>query len=120
MKPSEAGKWVYAKLDVQAVNALVHGRIYAFTTMEPQPMPWIVYDNIVMDYDTTKDGNTPSTLTCTVTCSGETHDEAMEVADAVYEALNDVDDCLVTTVRAIYDDNVGHIVELDIKKYIYE
>ena len=115
MKPSEAGKWVYQHLSVQGVTAIVGDKIYPYVTGEPKVVPWIVYDGIVLDYGQTKDSNEAETLTATVKCAASNYDDAMRLADAVYDALNDVDDCIVVRVQGEYTEDVGHLEEMEIQ-----
>lgn len=112
MKPSEAAKWVYQHLNVATVRAIVGDKIFPYTTQEQQNLPWVVYDDVTIDYLSSKDANKDDVMTATVICASGTLDETLP--DVVFSALNNVDDCIVKHVRQYYDDQVGYMTELEI------
>lgn len=120
MTPSEAGKWIYQALNVEAVSTIVGDRIYRLSSKTPVTTPWVIFGNISMDYEPNKDSNDPAEMTARVVCAAQTDDAASLLADAVVGALNNADDCRVTSWSADYDDSIGNYYEIQITKEIFD
>lgn len=120
MTPSEAGKWIYTALNVEAVQAIVGDRIYRLSSKAPVTTPWVIFGNIGMEYEPTKDSNDPSEMTARIVCAAQTDDAASLLADAVIAAMNNADDCRVTSWFGDFEDSIGNYYEIDITKEIYD
>lgn len=114
------GKWLYSQLSGDdAVASLTSGRICPFITREPQQLPWIVWDNVEIDWDRDKDSNDPTTASAVIMCAAATADASYELVDAVIGALNDRNSCRVTHINAYWQDGVGVIQEISVTIDLY-
>ena len=97
--------------------SITAGRVYPLATKEDVKTPYVTYDSITVNYDATKDGCFPSSLTFRVLCVEKTYTAVDALADAVEDALNnayvdELDSELIITTRASeYDAGVGEFVE---------
>lgn len=114
------GKWLYSKLSGNsAVAALTSGRVSPFITREPQQLPWIVWDNVEIEWERDKDSNDPKNANAVITCAAATADASYELADAVIDALNDIDSCRITNILAYWQEGVGVIQEISVTIDLY-
>ncbi len=68
--------------------SLTEGRVYPLATKEDVKAPYVIYDNIVVTYEATKDGSLPDSLSFRVLCVDRGYGAVESLADAVEEALN--------------------------------
>lgn len=110
-----AGKWIYQALTTNAaVSAIVGSKVFPFKTDEPQRLPWIVWDNMSIGYERTKDGAEATQISASILCASATVDASYELADAIVGAVNNIDGCVVTRIQGSYDTSVGMIQEITI------
>lgn len=97
--------------------SITEGRVYPIATKEDVKLPYVMYDNIVIDYEATKDGAEPETLSCRVMCVDRGYTAVEALADAVEGALNNawvegLDSALLLRQRRSgYDPATGEYVE---------
>lgn len=117
MTISEIGQEIYTTLMGNAsLVAMVGSRIFPYATPNEVPTPWVVYDNIQVSYDPTKDSNELDSVSFTVVCAGQTYQESVACADAIADAMNDTSGFRVQSVNSFYDINQGIVHELTINK----
>lgn len=114
--PDTIGKWLYGKLTTDTtVFSMIGTKVFPLMTKEPQSLPWIVYDNIEVNYEKTKDQCLATDATLSILCAASTNDSCTALYKAVEAAINMKDGCSVDKMVSSYDDNVGFINEINIK-----
>ena len=113
--PEDIGNWLYGKLTTDsAVAAIISTKVFPLVTKEPQNLPWIVYDNIIVVYEKTKDKSIASSATLTIVCATDSYDNGNVLTKAVDQAINMKDGCSIDQITSSYDDVVGFINEINI------
>lgn len=86
------------------VREVVGSRIYPFTTqVEVIEKPHIVYDGILVDFYSSKDGEFPESITMSVGCNTLDYSQGIDLAEAVIDVFADHQDIEVTEASADYD-----------------
>lgn len=97
--------------------SITEGRVYPIATKEDVKSPYVMYDNIVISYESTKDGAEPDNLTFRVMCVDRSYTAVEALADAVEGVLNnawveDLGSCLLMRQRrSDFDPATGEYVE---------
>ena len=97
--------------------SITEGRVYPIATKEDVKAPYVTYDSIIINYESTKDGSIPDSLSCRVLCVDRGFTAVEALADAVEAALNnawvdDLDSCLaLRSRRSDFDPSTGEYVE---------
>lgn len=97
--------------------SITEGRVYPIATKEDVKSPYVTYDSITVNYEPTKDGAIPDSLSCRVLCVDRSYTAVEALADAVEGALNNawVDELgsclLMRSRRSDYDPSTGEFVE---------
>lgn len=86
------------------VREVVGNRIYPYTTqVEVIDKPHIVYDGIVVDFQSCKDGEYPDNITMSIGCLTTDYLLGIDLAEAVIDVFADHRDIEVTEASADYD-----------------
>lgn len=102
--PANVGKWLLSKLTgSSAVAALVGTRVFPFRTPDEQPLPWIVWDDMVISYEYSKDDVEESRCELTLHAAAATYAASCALLSAIDSAINCVDGCRISSVAALYD-----------------
>ena len=82
-------QWIKAQLTAdEAVRKMVQNRVFAFRTGTEVPAPFVVATGFSTDYGYTRDGSFPDSRGFSLLCVASSNDEAVELADAVKNALS--------------------------------
>lgn len=85
----EVKQWVKARLAADEVlQGMIGGRVYSFRTGTEVPAPFVVATAFATDYALTRDGSFPDSRGFSLLCVASSNDEAVELADAVKNALS--------------------------------
>ena len=79
------------------VMAIVGKHIYPYRTPKEIRHPHIIYRDIVVTFETTKDGEYPSEITLTLNCNTTDYNLGIELGEAVIDVFEDHEDIAVTT-----------------------
>lgn len=86
------------------VREVVGDRVYPYTTqVDVIDKPHIVYDGIVVNFSSSKDGEYPETITMSIGCNTIDYQQGIDLAEAVIDAFEDHQDIEVTEASADYD-----------------
>lgn len=97
--------------------SVTNGRVYPLATKEDVKTPYVTYDGITINYEVTKEGSAPDSVSFRVLCVERGFGAAVDLADAVEAELNnsyvaEVGSWLTVTSRSSdYDSQTGEFVE---------
>lgn len=97
--------------------SITDGRVYPLATKEDVKTPYVTYDGITVNYEVTKEGSAPDSMSFRVLCVERSFGSALALADSVEAALNnsfvaEVGSWLTVTSRSSdYDSQTGEFVE---------
>nr|AIF26689.1 hypothetical protein [uncultured bacterium fosmid pJB83B9] len=95
--PVNLGIWIRQQLvAAEAVTTIVGNKIFPFTTADPQNLPWLVWDNLQVSFEDTKDGTKTTGASFSIFCAGATPESSATLATAVKNALNGNTGCRIS------------------------
>lgn len=97
-KPLRIGSEISRLLSTSPkVVSIVDNHIYPYRTPKEIRHPHIIYRDIVVTFETTKDGEYSSEITMTLNCNTTDYDLGIELGEAVIDVFEDHEDIAVTT-----------------------
>lgn len=97
--------------------SIANGQVYPISTKKDIKGPYVVYDNLEVLYDSTKDGTFPSGLSARVLCVDKGYNAVEALADAVERKLLNAyiveldADVELKSRRIDFDPNTGEYLE---------
>lgn len=85
--------------------SLTEGRVFPIATKEDVKAPYVIYDSITVNYEATKDGSFPDSLTCRVLC-----------VDRGYAAVEALADAVEATLGNAWVDGIGSSLQLNSRR----